>query len=130
MTTRFGRRKFLVYGSATLGTSVLLKACAGGDTPEADAGGEEVAAGGGETIKVGILHSLSGTMAISETTVVEAEQLAIKEINEAGGVLGMQIEAIVEDGASDWDTFAEKAEKLIDQDHGGYRLWLLDICQP
>ncbi|MEL6162170.1 MAG: transporter substrate-binding protein, partial [Cyanobacteria bacterium J06627_32] len=115
-----GRRKFLVYGSATLGTSVLLKACAGGgDTPEADAGGgDEVAAsgGGGDTIKVGILHSLSGTMAISETTVVEAEQLAIKEINAAGGVLGKQIEAIVEDGASDWDTFAEKAEKLIDQD--------------
>ncbi len=120
MTTRFGRRKFLVYGSATLGTSVLLKACAGGtDAPEADAGGgEEVAASGdsGDTIKVGILHSLSGTMAISETTVVEAEQLAIKEINAAGGVLGKQIEAIVEDGASDWDTFAEKAEKLIDQD--------------
>ncbi len=55
-------------------------------------------------------------MAISETTVVEAEKLAIKEINEAGGVLGKQIEAVVEDGASDWPTFAEKATKLIDQD--------------
>jgi urea transport system substrate-binding protein len=55
-------------------------------------------------------------MAISETTVVEAEKLAIKEINDAGGVLGKQIEAVVEDGASDWPTFAEKATKLIDQD--------------
>lgn len=65
---------------------------------------------------MGILHSLSGTMAISEKSVVDAEQLAIEEINAAGGVLGKKIEAIVEDGASDWPTFAEKARKLIDQD--------------
>ncbi|MGY2765747.1 urea ABC transporter substrate-binding protein [Thermostichus sp. MS-CIW-26] len=70
----------------------------------------------GETIRVGILHSLSGTMAISETSVVDAEKLAIKEINAAGGVLGKQIEPIIEDGASDWPTFAEKATKLIDVD--------------
>jgi len=62
------------------------------------------------------LHSLSGTMAISEKSVVDAEQLAIEEINKAGGVLGKQIEAIVEDGNSDWPTFNEKAKKLIDQD--------------
>ena len=55
-------------------------------------------------------------MAISETTVVDAEELAIEEINAAGGVLGKQIEIVKEDGASDWPTFAEKAEKLIDQD--------------
>lgn len=117
MVTRFNRRKFLVYGSATLGTSVLLKACGSATTTDAGTTEGETAAGGsGETIKVGILHSLSGTMAISETTVVDAEQLAIKEINAAGGVLGRQIEAVVEDGASDWPTFAEKAEKLIDQD--------------
>ncbi|MEO1124782.1 MAG: urea ABC transporter substrate-binding protein [Cyanobacteria bacterium J06639_16] len=124
MTSRFNRRKFLLYGSATLGTSMLLKACTSStdETAATDSGAEETEApeaadaSGGDTIKVGILHSLSGTMAISETTVVEAEQLAIKEINEAGGVLGQQIEAIVEDGASDWPTFAEKAEKLIDQD--------------
>ncbi|MFH7243321.1 MAG: urea ABC transporter substrate-binding protein [Spirulina sp.] len=119
MVARFNRRKFLVYGSATLGTSMLLKAC-GNATTTPDAGttpeGGDAAAGGGETVKVGILHSLSGTMAISETTVVDAEKLAIKEINAAGGVLGQQIEAVVEDGASDWPTFAEKAEKLIDQD--------------
>jgi urea transport system substrate-binding protein len=67
-------------------------------------------------IKVGILHSLSGTMAISEKSTVDAEMLAIAQINKAGGVLGRPIEAIVEDGASDWPTFAEKAEKLIVQD--------------
>jgi urea transport system substrate-binding protein len=118
MSMQFNRRKFLVYGSAALGTSMLLKACGtpSSDTAESPAAEGESPAASGDTIKVGILHSLSGTMAISETTVVEAEQLAIKEINAAGGVLGMQIEAIVEDGASDWPTFAEKATKLIDQD--------------
>ncbi len=121
MTNFFGRRKFLMYGSAALGTSILLKACASEPTEtatEEPAEGEtaEAPATDGETIKVGILHSLSGTMAISETTVVDAEMLAIKEINAAGGVLGKQIEVIQEDGASDWPTFAEKAEKLIDQD--------------
>lgn len=118
--TRINRRKFLMYGSTAVGTSILLKACGGGgadtatDTAPADGGATTAAAG--DTIKVGILHSLSGTMAISETTVVDAEELAIKEINAAGGVLGKQIEVVKEDGASDWDTFAEKAEKLIDQD--------------
>ncbi|MEM6436197.1 MAG: urea ABC transporter substrate-binding protein [Cyanobacteria bacterium P01_D01_bin.115] len=123
MTNRFGRRKFLLYGASTMGTAMLLKACGAAPddaatTEPAETEGEETAAAGGdgETIKVGILHSLSGTMAISETTVVDAEKLAIKEINAAGGVLGRQIEAIEEDGASDWPTFAEKAEKLIDQD--------------
>jgi urea transport system substrate-binding protein len=70
----------------------------------------------GDTVKVGILHSLSGTMSISEVAVRDSELLAIKEINEAGGVLGHQIEAVVEDGASDWPTFAEKAEKLLTTD--------------
>ncbi|OUC11579.1 MAG: urea ABC transporter substrate-binding protein [Alkalinema sp. CACIAM 70d] len=72
--------------------------------------------GNGGSIKVGILHSLSGTMAISEKSVVDAELLAIEEINSAGGVLGNQIEPITEDGASDWPTFAEKAKKLIIRD--------------
>ena len=118
MTRQFGRRKFLLYGSAAMGTSVFLKACANSPSNGVDQATDAVgsAAGGGDTIKVGILHSLSGTMAISETTVVDAELLAIKEINQAGGVLGKQIEVIKEDGASDWPTFAEKAEKLIDQD--------------
>lgn len=69
-----------------------------------------------ETIKVGILHSLSGTMSISETTVRDSTLMAIEEINAAGGVLGRMIEPIVEDGASDWPTFAEKARKLLLED--------------
>ena len=67
-------------------------------------------------VKVGILHSLTGTMAISEQGSVEAEKLAIAQINASGGVLGRKIEFIVEDGASDWPTFAEKARKLLVQD--------------
>jgi urea transport system substrate-binding protein len=71
---------------------------------------------GDDTVKVGILHSLTGTMAISETGSVEAEKLAIEQINESGGVLGRQIEVVVEDGASDWPTFAEKSRKLLAKD--------------
>lgn len=68
------------------------------------------------TVKVGLLHSLSGTMAISEVPVRDSELLAIKEINEAGGVLGKQIVVVEEDGESDPGTFADKAEKLLTQD--------------
>ncbi len=71
---------------------------------------------GDDTVKVGILHSITGTMAISETGSVEAEKLAIKQINEMGGILGRKIEIIQEDGASDWPTFAEKAKKLLVKD--------------
>lgn len=69
-----------------------------------------------DTVTVGILHSLTGTMAISETGAQEAEKLAIKQINDMGGVLGRQIEIIQEDGASDWPTFAEKSKKLLVRD--------------
>ncbi len=69
-----------------------------------------------ETVKVGILHSLTGGVAIAEASAVDAEKLAIDEINAAGGVLGRRIEPIVEDGASDWPTFAEKARKLLEKD--------------
>ncbi|OUV63530.1 MAG: urea ABC transporter substrate-binding protein [Gammaproteobacteria bacterium TMED119] len=69
-----------------------------------------------DVVTVGILHSVTGTMAISESGSVEAEKLAIKQINEMGGVLGRQIEIIQEDGASDWPTFAEKAKKLLVKD--------------
>jgi urea transport system substrate-binding protein len=68
------------------------------------------------TVKVGILHSVTGTMAISETGSVQAEKLAIEQINAMGGVLGRKIEFIQEDGASDWPTFAEKARKLLVND--------------
>lgn len=68
------------------------------------------------TVKVGILHSMSGTLAINESSVIDADKLAIEQINADGGVLGRQIEVIAEDGASDWPTFAEKAKKLINND--------------
>ena len=70
-----------------------------------------------DTVTVGILHSLTGTMAISETGAQEAEKLAIKQINEMGGILGRKIEIIQEDGASDWPTFAEKSRKLLVKDN-------------
>ncbi|MEB3270497.1 MAG: urea ABC transporter substrate-binding protein [Synechococcus sp.] len=100
----------LIGGATAIATAISLAACGGGG-------------GGGNfdgEIKVGILHSLSGTMAISETTLKEVEEMAIKEINDAGGVnIGgkkYKITPISEDGASDWPTFAEKAQKLIDAD--------------
>jgi len=71
------------------------------------------------TVTVGQLHSATGTMAISETGSIQAEQLAIDQINAMGGVLGRQIKVIKEDGASDWPTFAEKARKLLVNDKVG-----------
>ena len=64
-------------------------------------------------VTVGQLHSATGTMAISETGSIQAERLAIEQINASGGILGRQIKVIQEDGASDWPTFAEKAKKLL-----------------
>ena len=69
-----------------------------------------------DTIKVGILHSLTGTMAISEKSVRDSELLAIKEINEAGGILGKKIKVIEEDGESNPEVFEKKAEKLLSED--------------
>lgn len=69
-----------------------------------------------EPIKIGILHSLSGTMAISETTLKDAMLMLIEQQNAKGGVLGRQIEAVVVDPASDWPLFAEKARELISGD--------------
>jgi urea transport system substrate-binding protein len=66
-----------------------------------------------ETIKVGVLHSLSGTMAISETTLKDTMLMLIAEQNAKGGLLGKQIEAVVVDPASDWPLFAEKARELL-----------------
>jgi len=69
-----------------------------------------------QPIKVGVLHSLSGTMAGSETVVVDAVLFAIEEVNRAGGVLGRPVKAVVADGRSDWPTFAREAERLITQE--------------
>ncbi len=69
-----------------------------------------------DTIKVGVLHSLSGTMAISETTLKDTMLMLIDEQNKKGGVLGKQLEAVVVDPASNWPLFAEKARDLIEKD--------------
>ncbi|MET0241011.1 MAG: urea ABC transporter substrate-binding protein [Sphingobium sp.] len=106
-------RKFLQkrqFIAAALACTALVTACSKG--PE----GGNAAAGAAGDVKVGILHSLSGTMAISEVTVKNSTQLAIDEINAAGGVLGKKIATVVEDGASDPAIFAQKASKLIEND--------------
>ena len=69
-----------------------------------------------DTVKVGVLHSLSGTMAISETSLRDVLLYTFDEINAAGGVLGKKIEPVVVDGASNWPLFAEKAKQLLEED--------------
>jgi len=69
-----------------------------------------------ETIKVGVLHSLSGTMAISESTLKDTVLMMIDDINKKGGLLGKKVEAVVVDPASNWPLFAEKARELIAKD--------------
>lgn len=100
-------KRFLAVLSAAALAATMLTACGSG-------GGSS--SGDGGTVKVGLLHSLTGSMAISEKSVRDAEVLAIKEINAAGGVNGKQIEYVEEDGASEPSTFATKAEKLIDSE--------------
>ena len=109
MSTPLSKRLFAGMAAASLGLAVT--ACGGG---------EKAANVEFDDSVVGILHSLTGTMAISESTLVDTEKMAIDEINAAGGVTvdgkSYEIKYIVEDGASDWPTFAEKSKKLIDQD--------------
>src|SRR6266403_457106 len=69
-----------------------------------------------ETVKVGVLHSLSGTMAISETSLKDALLFTFDEINKAGGVSGKMIEPVIVDPASNWPLFAEKARQLLEKD--------------
>ncbi|MEM6626103.1 MAG: urea ABC transporter substrate-binding protein [Pseudomonadota bacterium] len=92
-------------------SALTLAACSGGDAPEPAATSSEPAT---ETVSVGVLQSLTGTMAISEITVKNASVMAIDEINAAGGVLGQTITTVVEDGASEPSIFAQKASKLIE----------------
>ncbi|MDF1629458.1 MAG: urea ABC transporter substrate-binding protein [Alcanivoracaceae bacterium] len=95
---------------------MVLAATANAATPPTSAVNTTDLAVTDDTVTVGILHSITGTMSISEIGSVQAEKLAIKQINEAGGVLGRQIKYVQEDGASDWPTFAEKSRKLLRQD--------------
>lgn len=69
-----------------------------------------------DSVKLGLLHSLSGTIAIAEASLVDAEKMAVDEINAAGGVMGRKIEVVVEDGASENSVFSEKARKLLERD--------------
>ncbi|MEK4109960.1 urea transport system substrate-binding protein [Paenibacillus sp. DS2363] len=112
------KKRSVKLWSILLGAVIVMTGCVEGTAPPeaSGSGGTGEPTASGEPIKVGILHSLSGTMAISEVSVKDAEMLAIEEINAAGGVLGKQIEPVIEDGASDWPTFAEKAGKLLQQD--------------
>ncbi|WP_200307543.1 urea ABC transporter substrate-binding protein [Streptomyces adelaidensis] len=108
-------RRGLLAGASAVGATAALSACGaktGSDTTSTGAQADT----SGDTVKVGLLNSLSGTMAISEVTVHNALLLAVKEINAAGGVLGKKLKPVSQDGASDWPTFAEKAEALITDD--------------
>ncbi|MGB3623055.1 MAG: transporter substrate-binding protein, partial [Ketobacter sp.] len=69
-----------------------------------------------DTIKVGVLHSLSGTMAISETTLKDTVLMLIEEQNKKGGLMGKKLEAVVVDPASNWPLFAEKAKELLEKE--------------
>lgn len=102
------RARPLVFTAALMSASLCL-------SPQAEVNSTGLAVTD-DIVTVGILHSITGTMAISETGSVQAEKLAIEQINASGGVLGRQIKVIQEDGASDWPTFAEKAKKLLVND--------------
>jgi urea transport system substrate-binding protein len=94
----------------------FVKALAIASAVAAAFGTASTAYGQQKTVKVGILHSLSGTMAISETVLKDVALMAIDEINAKGGVMGAKIEPVVVDPASNWPLFAEKARQLITQD--------------
>lgn len=97
---------------AAIVTSAVLALSLVGCGANADSGTDS----GDDTVTVGLLHSLTGSMAISEGSVRDAEVLAIDEINKSGGVLGKQVKYVEEDGASEPSTFATKAEKLLGED--------------
>jgi urea transport system substrate-binding protein len=109
------RRELLVGAAALSATAMLSPAALAQQFPTAKVNTTGLAVTDTE-VTVGILHSVTGTMAISETGSVQAEKLAIEQINAQGGVLGRKIKFIQEDGGSDWPTFAEKAKKLLVND--------------
>ncbi len=113
---RSALRRTLLGGMAAIPALSLLPRTARAASPTAQVNTTGLAVTD-DSVTCGILHSLSGTMALSETGATEAEKLAISQINDGGGVLGRQVKFIQEDGASDWPTFAEKARKLLASDH-------------
>jgi urea transport system substrate-binding protein len=109
-------RRELLTGAAALSATAMLPAGAlAQQFPTARVNTTGLAVTDTE-VTCGILHSVTGTMSISETGSVQAEKLAIEQINATGGILGRKIKFIQEDGASDWPTFAEKARKLLVND--------------
>ena len=109
------RRELLAGAAAVSATAMLAPGAFAQQFPTAKVNTTGLAVTDTE-VTVGILHSVTGTMAISETGSVQAEKLAIEQINAEGGVLGRKIKFIQEDGGSDWPTFAEKAKKLLVND--------------
>jgi len=114
--TRAAKRSLPRRLAAQAAALSLLAAAVLGQVAQADDANTTGLAVTDTTVTVGQLHSATGTMAISETGSIQAERLAIEQINAAGGILGRQIKVIQEDGASDWPTFAEKARKLLVND--------------
>ncbi len=110
------KRRSLMIGAAALPLMFALPLAAHAAPPATATVNTTKLAVTDSEVTVGQLHSATGTMAISETGSIQAEQLAIDQINAAGGVLGRKIKVIKEDGASDWPTFAEKAKKLLVND--------------
>ncbi|WP_419999512.1 urea ABC transporter substrate-binding protein [Streptomyces boninensis] len=106
----------MLASAAALAALVSLSACGAKAGSERSASAAVKPVVSADAVKVGLLNSLSGTMAISEVTVRNSLRLAIDEINADGGVLGRKIVPVSEDGASDWPTFAEKAQKLVRKD--------------
>ncbi|GAB99311.1 putative ABC transporter substrate-binding protein [Gordonia namibiensis NBRC 108229] len=110
------RRYGILIPAALSAVALALSACGSSASEDSASSAESCVDTSGDTIKVGSLNSLSGTMAISEVTVRDSIKLAVDQINDNGGVLGKQIQLIGEDGASEPTIFAEKAEKLISAD--------------
>ncbi len=111
-------KRTLAAPAALAALGLVLTGCGSkaSDTTSGDTTAASCVDTSGDTIKVGSLNSLSGTMAISEVTVRDSIALAVQEINDAGGVLGKKVQIVAEDGASEPTVFAEKAEKLISSD--------------
>ncbi|MDN5286693.1 MAG: livG [Mucilaginibacter sp.] len=111
MTTRFSfpLKKAMVL----LGSSLLLLTACNSNSKKGSTASTDSKDTSGNTVKIGVLHSLSGTMAISEVSLKDAVQMAVDEINASGGVLGKKIEPVIVDPASDWDLFAEKSKELL-----------------
>lgn len=106
-----------VYSALAAASSLLLlSACGARAGEEGGAAAESCVDTDGDTIKIGFINSLSGTMAISESTVNDVLHMAADEINEDGGVNGYELEIVEEDGASEPATFAERSERLISQE--------------